>query len=115
MFFILPPVSCVYEKNVKKLVDNDEFNENYKMLGFLWKDSNINSSEKVQKIIVFISNEKNFLDKLNGICGSSSSVSQAYWTLVDDISKSFTTKTGKSYRNLTALPQKSSKENMVVN
>ena len=45
--------------------------------------------------MIFISTEKNFLGKWTGAWGSSTSVAPAYWTMTDDLSKSFTTKTGK--------------------
>ena len=95
VLYINAAVAGVYENNVKKLVDYDELDENDKMLGFLWKDFNIKSSEKIQKVMIFISTEKNFLGKWTGAWGSSTSVAPAYWTMTDDMSKSFTTKTGK--------------------
>jgi len=95
VLYINAAVAGVYENNVKKEVDYDELDENDKMLGFLWKDFNINSSEKIQKVMIFISTEKNFLGKWTGAWGSSTSVAPAYWTMTDDMSRSFTTKTGK--------------------
>lgn len=58
VLYINAAVAGVYENNVKQLVDYDELDENDKMLGFLWKDFNIKSSEKVVKVIIFISTEK---------------------------------------------------------
>lgn len=95
VLYVNSAVAGVYENNLKQEVDYDELDENDKMLGFLWKDFNIPSSEKVKKVMVFISTEKNFLGKWTGAWGSSTSVAPAYWTMTDDLSKSFTTKTGK--------------------
>ncbi len=87
-------VAGAYENNLKQEVDYSLLDENDKMLGWLWKDFNIKSGEKVKKVKVFISTEKNFLGKWTGAFGSSTSVAPAYWTMTEDLSKSFTKKPG---------------------
>jgi len=95
VLYINAVVAGVYENFVKKIVNYDELDENDKMIAFLWKDFNINSSEKIQKVIIFISTEKNSLGKWTGVWGSSTSVAPNYSTITEDMSKAFTTKTGK--------------------
>jgi hypothetical protein len=64
------------------------------MIGFPWKDFKIPSKEKIEKVMVFLSTTKNFLGKWTGAFGTSTTVSPTYWTMTDDMSKAFTTKTG---------------------
>ena len=84
----------VYELEVDEEVDYSLLPDDDKMIGFLWKDFEIPSSEKVQKVMVFISTTKNFIGKWTGAFGSSTTVAPSYWTMTDDMNEAFTTKTG---------------------
>ena len=84
----------VYELEVDEEVDYSLLPDDDKMIGFLWKDFEIPSSEKVQKVMVFISTTKNFIGKWTGAFGSSTTVEPSYWTMTDDMNEAFTTKTG---------------------
>ena len=84
----------VYELKVDEEVDYSLLPDDDKMIGFLWKDFEIPSSEKVQKVMVFISTTKNFIGKWTGAFGSSTTVEPSYWTMTDDMNIAFTTKTG---------------------
>ena len=83
----------VYELEVDEEVDYSLLPDDDKMIGFLWKDFEIPSSEKVQKVMVFISTTKNFIGKWTGAFGSSTTVAPSYWTMTDDMNEAFTTKT----------------------
>ena len=83
----------VYELKVDEEVDYSLLPDDDKMIGFLWKDFEIPSSEKVQKVMVFISTTKNFIGKWTGAFGSSTTVEPSYWTMTDDMNEAFTTKT----------------------
>ena len=83
----------VYELEVDEEVDYSLLPDDDKMIGFLWKDFEIPSSEKVQKVMVFISTTKNFIGKWTGAFGSSTTVEPSYWTMTDDMNEAFTTKT----------------------
>ena len=83
----------VYELKVDEEVDYSLLPDDDKMIGFLWKDFEIPSSEKVQKVMVFISTTKNFIGKWTGAFGSSTTVAPSYWTMTDDMNEAFTTKT----------------------
>lgn len=87
-------VTGVYENKLGQEVDYSLLPEDDKMIGFLWKDFKIPYSEKVTKAMVFISTTKNFLGKWTGAWGTSTTVSPTYWTMTEDMSKAFTTKTG---------------------
>jgi len=84
----------VYELEVDEEVDYSLLPDDDKMIGFLWKDFDIPSSEKVQKVKVYISTTKNFIGKWTGAFGSSTTVAPSYWTMTDDMNEAFTTKTG---------------------
>ena len=84
----------VYELKVDEEVDYSLLPDDDKMIGFLWKDFKIPSSEKVKKVKVYISTTKNFLGKWTGAFGSSTTVEPSYWTMTDDMNIAFTTKTG---------------------
>ena len=84
----------VYELEVDEEVDYSLLPDDDKMIGFLWKDFEIPSSEKVQKVMVFISTTKNFIGKWTGAFGSSTTVAPSYWIMTDDMNEAFTTKTG---------------------
>ena len=84
----------VYELEVDEEVDYSLLPDDDKMIGFLWKDFDIPTSEKVQKVMVFISTTKNFLGKWTGAFGSSTTVEPSYWTMTDDMNIAFTTKSG---------------------
>ena len=84
----------VYELKVDEEVDYSLLPDDDKMIGFLWKDFDIPTSEKVQKVMVFISTTKNFIGKWTGAFGSSTTVAPSYWTMTDDMNEAFTTKTG---------------------
>ena len=84
----------VYELEVDEEVDYSLLPDDDKMIGFLWKDFDIPTSEKVQKVMVFISTTKNFIGKWTGAFGSSTTVAPSYWTMTDDMNEAFTTKTG---------------------
>ena len=94
MFVSIAAVAGVYENKVAQEVDYSLLPDDDKMLGFLWKDFAIKSSEKIEKVMVYISTTKNFLGKWTGAFGTSTTVSPTYWTMTDDMSKAFTTKTG---------------------
>ena len=83
----------VYELKVDEEVDYSLLPDDDKMIGFLWKDFKIPSSEKVKKVKVYISTTKNFLGKWTGAFGSSTTVEPSYWTMTDDMNEAFTTKT----------------------
>ena len=83
----------VYELEVDEEVDYSLLPDDDKMIGFLWKDFKIPSSEKVKKVKVYISTTKNFLGKWTGAFGSSTTVAPSYWTMTDDMNEAFTTKT----------------------
>ena len=83
----------VYELEVDEEVDYSLLPDDDKMIGFLWKDFDIPSSEKVQKVKVYISTTKNFIGKWTGAFGSSTTVAPSYWTMTDDMNEAFTTKT----------------------
>ena len=87
-------VTGVYENKLGQEVDYSLLPEDDKMIGFLWKDFKIPYGEKVTKAMVFISTTKNFLGKWTGAWGTSTTVSPTYWTMTEDMSKAFTTKTG---------------------
>ena len=87
-------VEGVYENKVAQEVDYSLLPDDDKMIGFPWKDFKIPSKEKIEKVMVFISTTKNFLGKWTGAFGTSTTVSPTYWTMTDDMSKAFTTKTG---------------------
>ena len=87
-------VEGVYENKVAQEVDYSLLPDDDKMIGFPWKDFQIPSKEKIVKVMVFISTTKNFLGKWTGAFGTSTTVSPTYWTMTDDMSKAFTTKTG---------------------
>ena len=84
----------VYELKVDEEVDYSLLPDDDKMIGFLWKDFKIPSSDKVKKVKVYISTTKNFLGKWTGAFGSSTTVEPSYWTMTDDMNIAFTTKTG---------------------
>ena len=84
----------VYELEVDEEVDYSLLPDDDKMIGFLWKDFDIPTSEKVQKVMIFISTTKNFIGKWTGAFGSSTTVAPSYWTMTDDMNEAFTTKTG---------------------
>ena len=87
-------VDGAYENKVDQEVDYSLLPDDDKMIGFPWKDFNIPSGEKIERVMVFISTTKNFLGKWTGAFGTSTTVSPTYWTMTDDMNKAFTTKTG---------------------
>lgn len=87
-------VTGAYEQILKQEIDYSLLPDDDKMLGFLWKDFAIPYSEKIQKVMVFISTTKNFLGKWTGAFGSSTTVAPTYWTMTEDMNIAFTTKTG---------------------
>ena len=99
-------VAGVYENKVDEEIDYSLLPDDDKMLGFPWKDFSIKSSEKIQKVKVYISTTKNYLGKWTGAFGSSTTVAPTYWTMTDDMNEAFTTKTGVITWELDTATQK---------
>ena len=88
-------ISGVYENLVNKEVDYSLLDDDNKMIGFPWEDFKIKNGEKIKKVMVFISTTKNFLGEWHGAFGTSTKVEPDYWYMTGDMSKPFTSKTGK--------------------
>lgn len=95
LFLVAFAEDGVYENLVDEEIDYSLLPEDDKMLGFPWKDFEIESGEKIVRVEVHISTTKNFLGKWTGAFGTSTTVAPKYWYMTDDMNQAFTTKTGK--------------------
>ncbi len=93
-FISAQTVPGAYEWIVNEEIDYSILLEDERMIPFSWANFDISFEEKVTKIVVFVSTKKNYLGKWAGAWGTSTSVAPEYWTMTEDMSKSFTTKTG---------------------
>ena len=94
IFISADSVPGAYEYIVNEEVDYSILLEDERMLPFSWSNFDISFEETVQKIVVFVSTKRNYLGKWSGAFGTSTSVPPEYWTMTEDMAKSFTTKTG---------------------
>lgn len=85
----------MYELTVGEDYDYSLMDEDDRMIGFSWADFKITRGEKIEKATIYISTTKNALGKWQGAWGSSTTVAaDGYWTMTDDMAKSFTTNSG---------------------
>ncbi len=87
-------VPGAYELIVNEEIDHSILLEDERMIPFSWSNFDIGFDETVKKIVVYVSTKRNYLGKWAGAFGTSTSVAPEYWTMTDDMSRSFTTKTG---------------------
>lgn len=93
--YALSATAGMYELKVGEDYDYSLMDEDDRMIGFTWADFKITKGEKIEKAEIYISTTKNSLGKWQGAWGSSTTVSKdGYWTMTDDMAKSFTGKTG---------------------
>ena len=99
-------IDGVYENKVDLEIDYSLLPDDDKMLGFPWKDFDITTGEKIQKVMVFISTTKNYLGKWTGAFGTSTTVAPKFWFMTEDMNEAFTTKKGAITWEVDAATQK---------
>lgn len=94
LFISADSVPGAYEYIMNEEIDYSILLEDERMIPISWSNFDISFEETIQKVVVFVSTQRNYLGKWSGAFGTSTTVKPEYWTMTEDMAQSFTTKTG---------------------